>query len=197
MRRNLAYLRYVLRHKWFVFVEAIRLGVPLWIAIVHDWDKFLPDGWIAYSHTFYDDDGTQFKKTVLTIPYSLAWKNHQHRNKHHWQYWCRVDGIPIQSTMVMIWDSGQAQGFVGAWDETSTHRETRLELHDVPAERITCDPMSELYMREMLADWRGAGKAQGKPDTVAWYRDNRDKMKLHPDTRAWFDERLGYQNSGD
>lgn len=39
------------------------------------------------------------------------------------------------------------------------------------------------YIKEMVADWRGAGLAQGTPDTLAWYRKNKDKMMLSPATR--------------
>jgi len=52
-------------------------------------------------------------------------------------------------------------------------------------------PMTDKYRREMLADWRGAGKAQGKPDTKAWYEANKDRIKLHPETRQWVEEQLG------
>jgi hypothetical protein len=52
--------------------------------------------------------------------------------------------------------------------------------------------MPDKYRREMLADWRGAGRALGKPDTQAWYAANRDKMKLHPETRAWIEQQLGF-----
>jgi hypothetical protein len=48
------------------------------------------------------------------------------------------------------------------------------------------------YRKEMLADWRGAGKAQGKPNTKEWYVANRDKMVLGPETRSWVEEQLGY-----
>lgn len=51
-------------------------------------------------------------------------------------------------------------------------------------------PMSDTYRKEMLADWRGAGRAQGTPDTKAWYAHNKDKMTLHPETRQWIEEHL-------
>jgi hypothetical protein len=54
-----------------------------------------------------------------------------------------------------------------------------------------CLPMPDKYRREMLADWRGAGMALGKPDTAGWYQANKDKMHLHPDTRAWIEQQLG------
>lgn len=52
--------------------------------------------------------------------------------------------------------------------------------------------MPDLDRKEMIADWRGAGRAQGKPNTVAWYHVNKDKMQLHPDTRAWVESELDY-----
>ena len=51
-------------------------------------------------------------------------------------------------------------------------------------------PMPDHYRREMLADWIGAGKAQGRPKTWEWYDKNKDNMILHEDTRAWIESRL-------
>jgi len=31
----MSYLRYILRHKWYVFLECHRLGIP-WLGIIHD-----------------------------------------------------------------------------------------------------------------------------------------------------------------
>ena len=47
----------------------------------------------------------------------------------------------------------------------------------------TCLPMPDVFVREMIADWIGAGKALGYDDMPDWYRRNRASMKLHPDTR--------------
>lgn len=49
------------------------------------------------------------------------------------------------------------------------------------------------YAIEMVCDWRGAGKASGKGDTLNWYLKNREKMVLHADTRAFVEELLGWQ----
>lgn len=44
--------------------------------------------------------------------------------------------------------------------------------------------MPLVYVREMVADWSGAGMAiTGDPNPLPWYTKNRDKMKLHPGTR--------------
>jgi DnaJ-class molecular chaperone len=51
--------------------------------------------------------------------------------------------------------------------------------------------MSRGAMLEMAADWRGAGQALGKLDTLAWYKANKDKMILNRETRAAVEELLG------
>jgi len=48
-------------------------------------------------------------------------------------------------------------------------------------------------IREMVADWRGAGRALGKPDTVAWYQVNRANMRLHPFTEWHVQTLLGIE----
>jgi len=56
--------------------------------------------------------------------------------------------------------------------------------------------MPEKYRKEMIADWIGAGKAQGFISPVddkfkevrKWYISNRDKMNLHPETRTWIED---------
>lgn len=46
-------------------------------------------------------------------------------------------------------------------------------------------PMPVNFVREMVADWSGAGRALGHGnDVMPWYRKNKDKMQLHPDTRV-------------
>jgi hypothetical protein len=149
MRRHWQCGKYVLRHKWYVFQECLKLGVPLLIAIFHDWDKFLPDEWLPYARCFYAPDGTkQYKEDAS---FTLAWNLHQKRNKHHWQWW------------VIMFDRGEFETI----------------------------PMPDVYRREMLADWRGAGRAiTGKDNTFSWYLDNYYKIKLHRDTRVWIDNQL-------
>jgi len=48
---------------------------------------------------------------------------------------------------------------------------------------VRAHEMPEKYAREMICDWRGAGRAQGTPDTLAWYGAHKDKLVLHPKTR--------------
>lgn len=160
MTKHLKYLSYVIRHKWFVFLAACRLGVPL-LGLVHDLSKFSPDEWIPYTNFFYGDgakprrDKTGYYKPTDTgdQAFDFAWLLHQKRNRHHWQWW------------ILPEDNGGVKVL----------------------------PMPEKYRREMLADWMGAGKAQGHGDDVLpWYTANCHKMTLHPDTRAWIEKEIGY-----
>lgn len=182
MRRHWQYLKYVLRHKWFVFLACLEYRVPLWIAIFHDWDKFLPDEWFPYARTFYKPDGS--KQYVESDEFAVAWMLHQHRNKHHWQYWLTAGATPLPKTNILVWDRGDAHiiidGHPYPWSTEITHHGT-ISVRE---------PMPDMYRREMLADWIGAGKAMGKPNTWEWYEANKDKMKLHPETRAWIEEQI-------
>ena len=145
MKRHVAYLRYVLRHKWFVFLACRRCRVGVIQSIIHDWHKFLPSEWFPYAATFYAPDGS--KQYRESDAFSVAWLRHQQRGKHHWQNW------------LITWDRGTTEPL----------------------------PMPEKYVREMVADWLGAGHAiNGVPVDVAdwkWLRDNVGKIRLHPLTR--------------
>ena len=142
MKRHVNYLKYILRHKWFVIVASRKFGVPLWLALLHDWSKFRPSELTPYAETFYKSNGE--KQYVESMEFEWAWNHHQKRNKHHWQYW------------LLTLDSGETEA---------------LEM-----------PLR--YVREMVADWAGAGRAiTGKWEYVKWYEHNKIKIKLNDRTR--------------
>jgi hypothetical protein len=157
--KHLKYLSYVIRHKWFVFLECCKLGIP-YLGIIHDISKFKPSEWFPYTEYFYgnnegikkgrDETGYYQAGDTIDEKFNYAWLLHQKRNKHHWQWWV----LPM--------------------DDGST------KIFDMPL----------IYKKEMMADWFGAGRAQGTPNTKAWYKKNRDKMKLHPKTREWVEKVL-------
>jgi hypothetical protein len=200
MKRHYKYLKYVLRHKWYVFLACFRMRVPLWIAILHDWDKFMPDEWFPYARTFYKLDGT--KQYVESVEFARAWMFHQHRNKHHWQYWIKIpqpqnsggtiwEDKRIQELDILVWDRGEAQQIV----QRNSGGDSWYELRPVDVlvsllAKLKPQPMPDVYRREMIADWMGAGKALGKPKVWEWYEKNSDKIQLHADTRAWVDAEI-------
>ena len=138
MRRHLAYLKYVIRHKWFVAIACYHCGVSLWRALIHDWHKFLPSEWSAYAHTFYNADGTK-AKYAENLEFAVAWNLHQKRGKHHWQHWLltwdRGDTIclpmPEKYWREMVadwWGAGRA--ITGNWDARNWYaKNTALKLH--------------------------------------------------------------------
>ncbi len=161
MRRYIKYLWYVIRHKWFVFLECCKYGL-YWRGLVHDWHKLLPSEFMPYARFFYAPDGgpaqrrddTGYYKPTDTgdDAFDKAWLLHQKRAPHHWQWW------------VLPEDNG--------------------------GEKVL--KMDHEYAEEMICDWRGAGRAQGTPDTLKWYRANKDKMRLHPATRTFVESEIGY-----
>lgn len=159
MRRHLAYAKYVARHKYFVFLECLKLGVPIWNAVFHDWTKFRPSEWLPYARFFHNPDGSKKQKQAATgykkpddtgvVEFETAIALHYARNKHHWEHYYNKD-------------TGE------------------------------CKPMPDVFIREMVADWRGAGRAQGTPDTCAWYAANCHRIKLERDTRFKVEDYLRY-----
>jgi hypothetical protein len=145
-KRNLQYLSYVIRHKWFVFLAGIKLRVPIYQLIIHDWSKFTYLEWTAYRDFFYSEESSYKRKR-----FTLAWNSHQKRNPHHWQYW------------VIINDDGN----------------------------INYIEMPDNFIREMVADWKGAGLALGKPDTKAWYEEHKERILMHVNTRVKVEQLLG------
>ena len=164
-RRNfqmkyLRYLSYVLRHKWFVFVECCRFGIP-WLGVIHDWKKFTPRSFCVYANHFYGDgqkDQSQKRdSTGYYKPYNTGdkdfdmevWK-HCRDHKHHWQYWIK------------------------------------------PMDGGGCEPLPIplKYRKEMLADWIGAGKAQGTTNTKEWWLNNSYKLQLNITVKTWLHKRI-------
>jgi hypothetical protein len=194
--RHWQYGKYLLRHKWFVFVAGCRLGIP-WLALLHDNSKFLPDEWGPYSAFFYEPDGTERTRRDSTgyykptdtgnAAFDAAWLCHQRRNKHHWQHWLRVDHWPCRISDHDRYTLPEDDGDIRCLACKQSFPQSSADMRVLP--------MPDRYRREMLADWRGAGLAQGTPDTLRWYTVNQHKMNLHPETREWIEAQLGYRAS--
>jgi hypothetical protein len=161
LSKFITYSSYVIRHKWYVFLECCKQGIHLQ-GIIHDMSKLLPSEFIPYMYHFgggikQGRDKTGYYKPTDTgdLKFDYAWFLHQKRNAHHWQYWC----------------------FPKDADDNSA-----LKILEMPLK----------YRKEMVADWRGAGRAQGTPNVLNWYTKNRHKIILGPKTREWVEKELGY-----
>ena len=161
MTKYIKYLNYILRHKWYVFVECWKSHIR-WQGFIHDWSKFRLSEFVPYARYFYGnypkfDSGKSaafgglFKEDIKRH-FDKAWLYHIHRNRHHWQYWL-------------------------------------LQEDDGPQKNI---PIPLKYLKEMLADWRGAGKAiTGIDNTPQWYLDNAHRINLKIINRRWIERKLG------
>lgn len=156
--RYLDYLKYISRHKWYVFRGCCKYKL-YWRGVTHDFSKFLPSEWFPYMDFFYGKKAKEHQETCKdtkpsvtdSTAFDKAWLLHQKRNPHHWQYW------------ILAFDDG----------------------------RIECLPMPKKYWQEMIADWYGAGMAiAGRTDPAPWYLANKDKIKLHEDTRRAVEKEL-------
>jgi len=167
MKRNLAYLGYVLRHKLYVLQGGLATGASIWRLLIHDWSKFLPSEWKPYSTKYYNEDGTSryiprkkrdqlYDESEVLENFYEAFKLHYKRNKHHWHYWVYFKGIHGKDLDAM--------------------------------------QMPDKYVAEMLADWYGTGKAKGRKggwgEVREWYKQNKDSMILHPTTQIYVEARL-------
>jgi len=157
------YLKYVIRHKWFVFRECLKIGL-IWRGITHDLSKFKPSELIPYARYFYGNYPSiesvhgDFRNQIspfkedIERQFDKAWLFHIHRNPHHWQYWL-------------------------------------LQEDDGPLKNI---PIPVKYLKEMLCDWRGAGRAiTGEDNTPSWYLTNRQNINLNRINRKWIERQLG------
>lgn len=153
MRRHIAYLKYVLRHKWFVLLAGIKFNAPLWRLIIHDWHKFLPSEWFPYAYTFYNTDGS--KRYEENAVFEYAWLIHQKRGKHHWQHWMltfdrgetKCLDMPTCFILEMLADwYGAGRAITGRWEAHEWYEKNKANIQVSPVTRA----ILECNLREYL-----------------------------------------------
>lgn len=164
-RAHLRYLSYVLRHKWFVLVAGLRTGAPLWRLLIHDWSKFTPAEWGPYVRNFYGPP------PACRCP----WKGEGGHGSD-----CPVIAYEWAAPF-------RALAFDRAWlhhQHASPHHWQHWILREDSGDTRALEMPAPL-VREMVADWMGAGRAiTGRWEVAEWYAKNAGKMVLHPLTRA-------------
>ncbi len=161
--KHFKYLRYITKHKWYVMTECWKRGL-IWRGFVHDWSKFLPSEWFPYVENFYGGS------------YPIAPEIYRQKPDY--------TGLTKQQVKSQ---------FDRAWlhhIHFNQHHHQHYILHEDEG-GIKVLEMPIRHRKEMLADWMGAGKAQGTPDTLKWYIKNKDKMVLGLETRLWVEQALG------
>jgi len=160
MRRHWQYFRYVIRHKWFVFVAGLSLRVPLLQLVFHDWHKFMLREWFPYARAFYAPDGS--KQYALGDDFTVAWNHHQKQGKHHWQYW------------LITWDHGGTEAiampdryrremladWVGA-GRAITGKNNTWEWYDANKDKIILHPDTREWVEAELAKMQERERVRG------------------------------------
>ncbi len=163
--KHIRYLRYVVIHKWFVLIACLRRGL-IWQGVIHDWSKFLPSEWMPYAEFFYGFKPTDEERRQARIAV-----NHEYPSTEY-----------IRGRFDVAWLKHQHR---------SPHHWQHWILREDSGATFPI-AMPRRYALEMLCDWDGAGRAiTGKSGgTPAWYSKNRDRIQLHPETRALVETEL-------
>lgn len=199
MKKHWMYFKYLMKHKLFVFLAGLRLKVPLWRLAVHDWSKFLPSEWIPYANYFYgmpkvgdqvyvrSMDGISGFAELIAIDRSRGTSSrrvriHQGYIGEYQEFWAEnfeIDGI----------DQAK-EAFDAAWlkhQNRQPHHWQYWLLKLDSGETLACR-MPPVFVREMLADWIGAGQAITGDGSIQrawnWYLSNKSKIVLHPQSEA-------------
>jgi len=131
-----------------------------WRGIVHDLSKFLPSEWFPYANYFYG-------KKVVDQKSEIGY--------------CKPT------------NTGAAE-FDFAWLLHQKRNRHHWQWWILPKDDggVKVLPMPKYEILEMICDWRGAAMAQGKTrdSTIKWFKANRPKMTLHPETDKILNEIL-------
>lgn len=134
------------------------MGMP-WRGIIHDMSKFLLSEFIPYARWFYSENGVKYMKSE---PDDFA-------------YWSNAGHGRIRERFDLAWLRHQKRN--------KHHWQYWVLVKDEGVLMPVEMPMA--LIKEMVADWRGAGRAQGHGNDVKeWYSKNKDKMILGDITRA-------------
>ncbi len=131
------------------------------LGIIHDISKMHPDEFIPYANYFYS--GT----------------NDIHKGRDETGYYKPTDtGDPA---------------FDYAWFLHQKRNKHHWQYWVFPQDEggVKAVNIPLIFRKEMLCDWRGAGRALGTPDTKKWYEAHKDIIQFHPLTRQWIENNLG------
>jgi len=155
----LKFLRNVFVHKWFVFIAGWYCGVSLYRCLIHDWSKFTPTEFFAYSRRF---GSGVYDKSAHGAAFDRAWLHHQRLNLHHWQAWCQVKddsvirplkmpGKYVREMVADWWAAGR--GYEGRWKLPEWYAENRDRMHLHPDTRLQVEALIIETADRLLPGW--------------------------------------------
>jgi len=86
MKMYWRFFRFTILHKWYVFIECCKLGIP-WRGLKHDMGKFRPKMFKVYARRYYAGNAID---ALPDLDYLNCFSQHLRRSDHHWQYWVYV-----------------------------------------------------------------------------------------------------------
>jgi hypothetical protein len=157
-RKYIKYLKYLLRHIYFVRKACWAKGL-FWQGFIHDWSKFLPQEFVPYAKFFYGQKSPRNSKGYYKPSntgngaFELAWLHHIHSNPHHWQYWAipsdsggiEIKPMPYKYRLEMLcdwWGASMAQGFGGKCRTWYEANKDKMQLH----------PKTKKWVEENVSD---------------------------------------------
>lgn len=116
MIKYFKFIKGVLKHKYYVFVEMCGYGLYVQ-GLLHDMSKFSITE--LKQAKYYTGVCSPINLEKQDKGYSMAWLHHIHHNKHHWEFWCDPkDGkvAPIEDKYIkeMVCDIiGASKAYLG------------------------------------------------------------------------------------
>ena len=203
MRMHLRYLRYVLRHKWYVLRAGLMIHNPLgadwreayvmlkWIVrlVIHDWSKFLPSEWRAYAAYFYGEQD----------PHVAAFKRAHGLDTDFAVIADAADAPRLRAELAAAGSDDvqlrvrRQNEFNRAW-LAHQHRNPHHWQHHLLRQddgRIIAVLAPAVLVDEMVADWLGAGPkalrahtfAEAVAETIVWYAKTMHLMQMRTPMR--------------
>lgn len=138
--KYIKYFRYLIRHKFYLFVVGLKLKVPIWQLIVHDYSKLFPSILKPYANSV--EYGYNYKNWPQKAKddFDLGCLRHFRIEKHHFQAWVlfhdsgclKALEIPDNYLRELLADwlsAGKAK--TGKWEAKSwySQRKDKIILH--------------------------------------------------------------------
>lgn len=158
IKRYIKYFWYVIKHKWYVFIECCKYNI-IWQGIIHDLSKFSVKEFYAYAQYFFPDPEMKIcvftsnimaeeehkQKMKVKNDFDYAWLHHQHKNKHHWNYWV-------------------------------------IDQYNCKALQIP-----EKYVKEMVCDWKAMSKVLKDNTALEYYNQSKEFLIIHDETKKYIE----------
>lgn len=124
---------------------------------------------------------------------------------HDWTKFLPSEWLPYARYFYGLKSIDNEERFEQAWNRhqkrNKHHWQYWASLQDVDDPPIYCLKIPDKYIREMVADWTGAGMACSRTKNLktgvinarAWYAANRDRLMLHEDSRKEIERLLEFK----